>query len=184
MNASYLQNFQSKETELQKIKKDNDQYIKNLKESEASLSENLILIQKLTNENDVYRNTNIKFIHDLNEAKTLYENDRNKYFEEKKIIETEILKLKNDNKRLTDLLETNLQSKQDENLLEEIKTLKNFLDKIQNDLKAKNNEIKRLRQEFISEKTNLELERFQELNKKLSEENKDLKEKIKCLLIG
>ena len=194
INSNFLMKIKENETKILKIEQEKNQLEnekKLLEKKIQSLSDYPKNVEKFVTENEklkknieYYSKNNNELVQDLQKKSKLLEESQKQALNHKKELETEILKLQAECDRLSRILNDRIEQIETERLLKEIKTLENFNKNIREELTTKENEIKRLKQDYSYDKLLSELKSFENLNFSLTEENESLKEKIKLILLN
>ena len=192
INQNYSEQFQKAQNEYEnlllqynELKSKNE----NIEENEIEANKKKLEAYKkeleLLNKNiEFYKKNNNELVHDFQKNSKIFEEFKKTASEKENTLVTEKLKLEKECKRLTDVLNSRLENIEIERVNQEIKTLDLFNKSVSEELRNKENEIRRLQQEFYDDKVKTELKNFEEINKKLLKENEDLKQKMKIILLS
>ena len=192
INQNYSEQFQKAQNEYENLLLQYNE----LKSKNENIEENEIEANKkkfeaykkdleLLNKNiELYKKNNNELVQDLQKNSKIFEEFKKTASEKENTLVTEKLKLEKECKRLTDVLNSRLENIEIERVNQEIKTLDLFNKSVSEELRNKENEIRRLQQEFYDDKVKTELKNFEEINKKLLKENEDLKQQMKIILLS
>ena len=192
INQNYSEQFQKAQNEYEnlllqynELKSKNE----NIEENEIEANKKKLEAYKkelelLNKYIEFYEKNNNELVQDLQKNSKIFEEFKKTASEKENTLVTEKLKLEKECKRLTDVLNSRLENIEIERVNQEIKTLDLFNKSVSEELRNKENEIRRLQQEFYDDKVKTELKNFEKINKKLLKENEDLKQKMKIILLS